>query len=98
MVEEGISAAVAAKAARYHAERRLNVIEADASGATVLVQGSDTEPYTVTYDGMWHCDCPARLRCAHIEAASMVVHRSTTFEKPTLDSNLSELDKFLLDN
>lgn len=84
-----VSEAVAAKAARYHAERRVNVIEADETGATVLVKGSASEPYEVVYNGSWTCSCPARLRCAHIEAASMVVQRGE-FSEPD-----PELDKLL---
>lgn len=66
----------AAKGRRYLGEGRLVVREFDEYGGTVTadVRGAGAI-YTVGRDerGRWSCDCPARGRCAHLEALRLVV-------------------------
>lgn len=63
------------KAMRYVRERRLRihrvdelarVVEASCRGDQVYQLGRDEE-------GFWWCGCPARRRCAHLEALQCVV-------------------------
>jgi hypothetical protein len=70
---------IEAKAARYLAEGRLEVLFVAEESARVRAscRGGDGI-YSVTCDrGGWSCSCPARVaRCAHVVAAELVAPRS----------------------
>jgi uncharacterized Zn finger protein len=64
------------KGCRYLTEGRLCVSEVDEHAATALaeVRGDSGAVYVVLHDESgWHCDCPARGRCAHVVALQRVV-------------------------
>ena len=72
------------KALQYIASGRLRVIyvNPDVNEALVhVISGSadvsSDDPYSVRFDGEWHCTCQARtLLCVHVRAAQKVVSLS----------------------
>lgn len=64
----------AGKAITYLTEGRLKVQTHDTTHARILARGSDSRPYTITFDQAgWACDCPAQISdCAHVLAAKMI--------------------------
>lgn len=84
------------KALRYIAEGRVNVVAVDQgrNTATVEVKGSHPSPYKVDFrGGEWTDNCDARVsRCAHVVAASMVVHLETDVR---LYETSEDLDRLL---
>ena len=66
---------VEAKAKRYLAEGRVRVqlCDEESGVASAEVRGNGAV-YAVDHDDKgWHCDCPARTRCAHIIALESVM-------------------------
>jgi hypothetical protein len=45
-----------------------------ASGSTYHVSNSTHMDAMGSYSFRWHCDCPARKRCRHIDAVEQMVH------------------------
>jgi hypothetical protein len=89
------------KSLRYIAEGRLRVLEVnpDARTATIECKGSRERPYTQRfYQGVWACNCEARVECAHLTAAKLVVPWDATVDPSFADSASDpELDAFLAD-
>ena len=64
------------KAVRYLGEARLQVRMIDAAEIRATCRGDSGELYEVAYRrGGWSCDCPARTRCAHLQALMLVTLR-----------------------
>lgn len=64
------------KARRYLAEGRLDVRHVVSDTVVALCRGDSGELYRVGYgSGGWYCDCPAKTRCAHLQALMWVVLR-----------------------
>ena len=64
---------VVAKAHRLLVTGKVTAVEQTSTTAYFQVQGSDTEPYDVKFQqGVWICDCPARVDCAHLLAVRLV--------------------------
>jgi uncharacterized Zn finger protein len=65
------------KGARYVSEARLTVTAVDGEHVVATCRGSGAL-YNVGHDlgRGWHCDCPARTVCAHINALCLVVVRA----------------------
>lgn len=60
------------------------------------VQGSDKDPYEVKYrQGVWWCDCPARVECSHLVAVRLVA-RVEPAETPAFAPE-PELPEYLKD-
>lgn len=61
-----------AKAARYVAEGWLRLLLVDGDLVRVC---RGTAMYSLGHDlsGTWWCDCPARVRCAHLAALQALV-------------------------
>lgn len=61
------------KGARYLAEGRLRILEADEDAVMAECRG-DGAVDSLGYDERgWFCSCPARGRCAHLKALGRVV-------------------------
>jgi uncharacterized Zn finger protein len=66
---------VATKGRRYLIEGRLQIRLVSQTQVRALCRGNG-DTYTVGYDrGGWHCDCPAKGRCCHLEALQLVCVR-----------------------
>lgn len=62
-----------AKGMRYLTEGRLFVLRVDGGLVQASCRGDSGEFYRLGRDrGGWHCDCPARTRCAHLHALMSV--------------------------
>lgn len=60
------------KGRRYLAEGRLIVKRVGEGSIAALCRGGGSL-YRLGFDGHeWHCDCPARTRCAHLTALMLV--------------------------
>ena len=61
-----------AKGKRYLTEGRLVVTRVDGPVIQAVCRGAG-EVYELGHDlGRWYCSCPARRRCAHLEACMVV--------------------------
>jgi hypothetical protein len=86
------------KALQYIASGRLKVVHVnqDMNEALVhVVSGSadvtSDDPYSVRFDGEWHCTCQARtLLCVHVRAAQKVV--SLNAAKPKIGHMTNDTD------
>lgn len=64
------------KAVRYLGEGRLTVRRAGDSSIVATCRGDSAEVYRVEFaEGVWSCTCPARSRCAHLQALMLVTLR-----------------------
>lgn len=64
------------KGIRYLGEARLTVHRVGPDAIDAVCRGDSGELYEVTYRrGGWWCSCPARTRCAHLQALMLVVLR-----------------------
>ena len=65
---------VDAKAQRYLAEGRLQIVAVRGDRVKGQVRGSAGELYVVEHvgAGRWRCSCPSSRRCAHIAAVALV--------------------------
>jgi uncharacterized Zn finger protein len=87
----------AEKAVAYLTEGKLSVQTHTATHARILAQGSDSRPYTITFDPSgWVCDCPAHVsECAHILAAKLISPLRQEQHTSLSSSSNPDLDKFL---
>ena len=73
------SETVKAKARRLLTDQRVRVVQATPGGQVLAwVRGDTDQRRSVRYDTetqRFVCSCPARVRCAHVEAISMIVER-----------------------
>jgi uncharacterized Zn finger protein len=66
------------KAVRYLGEGRLTVHRVGVATVRATCRGDSAEIYELGYaGGRWSCTCPARTRCAHLQALMLVVLRPT---------------------
>lgn len=64
------------KARRYLAEGRLTVLHVGNPTIDATCRRDSGELYRVGYaPGGWACDCPAKGRCAHLQALMLVTLR-----------------------
>lgn len=67
-----------AKASRYLAQGRLQVRTIDPAEIRATCRGDSGEVYALSFRrGGWYCDCPAKTRCAHMQALMLVALRPT---------------------
>ena len=85
------------KAHRYLAEGRVLILQAGpdplarSPRLTAHVDGGGAVPYIVTVDrGRWSCTCPARVRCCHIVAVSLVVGKALAVDAQPRRSVVSD--------
>lgn len=89
------------KVSQYLSSGKVNVVSVDSDKQSALLHvkssTSDGDPYYVTFNGEWHCDCPARVSlCVHIRAAMKII--SFSIRPPTLAVSSPDsawLDKLL---
>lgn len=67
---QAASAAVMAKAGRLLAEQRVLI------GVAGYVAGDHGDYLVAIRGGNLSCDCPARVRCAHVEAVSRLITKA----------------------
>lgn len=66
------------KAVRYLGEGRLQVRTIDAAEIRAMCRGDSGEIYALGFrPGGWYCGCPAKGRCAHLQALMLVALRPT---------------------
>lgn len=71
----GPSPATLKKAGVYLQTGHVKVQEHSSTEALFHVYGSgglDSDPYHVKFRGEWTCDCPARVKCAHVVACETI--------------------------
>jgi hypothetical protein len=66
------------KAVRYLGEARLQVRMIEDAGIRATCRGDSGEIYELGFHrDRWYCHCPAKTRCAHLQALMLVVLRPT---------------------
>lgn len=63
------------KGRRYLVEGRLTIVRVAGRQIRAVCKGDSGEVYSLGYDpGAWHCNCPARGRCAHLTALMLTTN------------------------
>lgn len=89
-----MSAATETKAKKYLADGKVKVRLHGRENALIEVQGSEATPYEVKFSGVWSCNCPARMMCAHIIAARLI-SPLVEKERPSLGTVDAEILKLI---
>lgn len=71
----------AEKAARYLGAGRVTVTRVDGDLADAVVRGDSAEHHVSHDPAGWHCTCPARGRCAAVEALALITTRRPAAER-----------------
>lgn len=61
------------KGRRYLIEGRVLIHAVTPHGVVAATVRGDSGLWKVTYTNTWECTCPAKSRCSHVEAVSLVV-------------------------
>jgi uncharacterized Zn finger protein len=90
---------IEAKASRYLAEGRVQILSVHGDQVVAHVRGSQPDPYEVRYNGtVWTCSCEAQTwRCSHVVAVQQVVGSRYQQHEVSDDDPGSELDELLGD-